>query len=405
MPTSLNLPIPNVLPLAQPANGNFVMAGNTPQTKPTIYFNDRVLVDEHIVEQNSWQTLGNNFRKGFVDLPKAIRRGLRGDKDYSFGDFLLLGNVPYYLGGATLAAVFASGRHGLTMARQGPAIILYYLTIGLANKGINQLVKHRTGVDLNLQYQTALGELKPVFGDPIFSRYDLVDEPRYHAMANKLGLPEDLTDRDGEVRQLIAEMLPRVRLAKAVFGNLLAAVAAGYLARTDDWGKVFTPIPGMSFRQAPLRRLWQGIKDSSRVIGTQLAGGPQAARLMRLTHKQFTRIHRVTGGLLWAGLTATGTLLRHLIPSREYDKSFQPGAWQPSGQITPAYLTPKLNKARQVWQKDRQRVIAWDHHDGVLPAIPTRATTIIGAIPIAAKAPPGTTTRTQPPHPTQGGLS
>lgn len=382
-------PAPNIVsnfrtnPLLQDWHPVIPALNNNGDGEPAIYFNDRPLLKETVIHQTALDKIGHSINGVFVRLPQAIKRGVLGDSDYSFGDFLMLGKVPYYLGGATLAAIFASGRHRLSMARQGPAIVMYYLAVAGTNKLIDLVVKQQTGVDLGLKYRSALGEIKPVFGDPTFSRYDLVGEERYRHMADKLGLPQDMTDMDDEVQGVIAEMLPRVRLAKAFLGNTIAAVAAGYLARTDAWIKVFEPIPGMLLRKKPLKRLARGVRDAVAVIGQQLTGGERvatgrlngqmtyssAARGMGLSQKRFTRARGTAMGVLLLGLALTGRMLRNLVK----DKRYEVGDWRPSRQVIPNYLSPTLNKARQVWQTDQARIQQQQYQDAIVSAADIQA--------------------------------
>ncbi len=320
---------------------------------PEIYFNDKPLSEEVVVHQNPLQQIGHGVKQVFVELPKAVWRGLQGTPEYTFGDFLLIGKVPYYLGGATLAAIFAMGRHGLTLARQGPAIAMYYLAIGLSNMLINQSVKSNTGLDLGLKYKNALGKLKPVYGDATFSRYDLVPKATYQHMAKKMGIPLSVADPDDEVQSVIADMLPRIRLAKMVLGNTLAAVAAGYLARTDEWHRVFTTIPGVLWHKKPAKRLGILLKDSAKVIAHQFGGVKRAAG-MGLPPKQFAVVKHVAMGFIAAAVITTWRLLRPPVDNKAYQHSERIGDVKPPL----AQHSGNLSRAQLLWETDQQREFA-----------------------------------------------
>ncbi len=350
-PTRLNTPDAKAIPPGWPAPAVKKPAvAATHYEGPEIYFNDAKLFEQKIVHLNPLQKIGHALKTAFVETPKAAMRGLRGDSRYNFSDFLLLGKVPYYLGGATLAVIFAMGRHGLTLSRQGPAIAMYYLGMGLSAAVIDQAVKWNSGLDLNLKYRTSLGKLQPVFGDPTFSRYDLVPDETYTHMAKKMGIPLDVADPDDEVQATIAKMLPRVRLAKMVLGNAVAAVAAGYIARTDEWHRVFVHIPGVRWRNKPVARLGILLKDSAKVIAKQL-GPAKYAKGTGITPTQFALVRNIAMAVL--GLAAIGAYNLIRVPNQH--KSYQQALR--TGEVKPAEIqaSPNLSRAHILWELDQQR--------------------------------------------------
>ncbi len=79
-----------------------------------------------------------------VKLPNYVYRGLKGDQDTNFYEYLSLGKIPYFIGGPMLAAVFAFGlTRNNPQARASSAVrtkqiaagvALYYLGHGLPKK-------------------------------------------------------------------------------------------------------------------------------------------------------------------------------------------------------------------------------------------------------------------------------
>ncbi len=178
------------------------------------------------------------FLNTFVVLPRAILRGLRGNSDFSFSDFLNVAKIPYYLGGAVLAASFAAGGAKKDFARQAVGVALYYLGVSAANHGINVLYKLRDGVDLSMRYRRFNGDIEKAFASTQFPRIDLLKEEDYRHMMDKMGIPETVADPHREVSDNIKNIISTSRADKLILGNVLAAIGAGYIARSDAWARL-----------------------------------------------------------------------------------------------------------------------------------------------------------------------
>lgn len=132
-------------------------------------------------------------------LPGYIFRGLKGDQDTNFYEYLSLGNIPYFIGGPMLAAVFAFGitrnnpqAKAASLARTkqiATGVALYYLGAWLAKKVIDIPVKLFRGVDLNRPYENVIdGRAVSKDGDSpkkieYHKAYESVDFPRWDLIA------------------------------------------------------------------------------------------------------------------------------------------------------------------------------------------------------------------------------
>ena len=201
--------------------------------------------------QPTWkQQLTMPLRHLFVTLPKTIGQGLRGDNSFTFSDFLDVAKIPYYAGGTCLAMLFAAGGDRFTATKQGLGVGLYYLGVMAANTGINKFYQWKTGVDLGLQYQKANGDIENVLASVDFPRTDLLTEKQKAKIARKTGVPSNVADPEREINDKIRHIISAARADQLLVGNLLAAVGAGYIARSNLWGRLLDS-------NAALRAIWR----------------------------------------------------------------------------------------------------------------------------------------------------
>ncbi len=193
---------------------------------------------DKVLHYNFLDRVAYNLKTLFVTLPKTVAKGLRGDSDFSFSDFMLISKIPYYLGGMFLVGSFAAGGNGPAAVRQGVGVGLYYLGVMAANKAINAVYKMRYGVDLDLMYRRADGRVEKVFASVDFPRFDLLTPEQTRTMQDKMGIPTTVADRDQASREQLFRIISSSRSMKLLLGNLLAAVGAGYLARSDSWARL-----------------------------------------------------------------------------------------------------------------------------------------------------------------------
>lgn len=221
--------------------------------------------------------LENNFKtratiqadkltKAFTTYPA---KGLQGDRNANFYEFLTMGTVPYLMGSAALMAVFnLANKHFTPFANSKAGQIGKKMALGVAMYGVakeaskslvNVPVKAMTGVDTEMPYakvvegfpkfegdkNTKSIEYHKVFESVEFPRYDLLygktNEDRnvyYDKVAKKLGLGENLASSDKEVKPRIKDIIVRSNTAKSISSYLWAATGVG-LAVQKPWDNFF----------------------------------------------------------------------------------------------------------------------------------------------------------------------
>lgn len=171
----------------------------------------------------------------FVTTPKTVWKGLKGSSDFTFADAMLMAKVPYYLGGLGIVLSPLLGGGNAQAIRAGVSVALYMLGIGIGNGWVNLLDKLRFGVDHNLSYRSRTGQIEGVFVSEDFPRFDLLAKAEYQKMARKQGVPDDIYEQDGAVRENLRYIIASRRTLKILLGVLLSAIGAGYIARAKEW--------------------------------------------------------------------------------------------------------------------------------------------------------------------------
>ncbi|OGI01276.1 MAG: hypothetical protein A2104_07355 [Candidatus Melainabacteria bacterium GWF2_32_7] len=210
--------------------------------------------------------------KKAAKLPEYAYRGLKGDPNANFYEYLSLGNIPYFIGGQLLAAVFAFGKttnnpqaavSAVKRAKQiAVGVGLYYLGAELAKKVIDIPVKFFRGVDLNHPYENVVDcravsstgyspkkiEYHKVTESVDFTRWDLMsgDETKengqavneqFDKLAKKFGIDKNVQDSDATLKGSIKKLI----ISSTAFKYALTApfVALGVaLAAQDAWGNI-----------------------------------------------------------------------------------------------------------------------------------------------------------------------
>jgi hypothetical protein len=217
---------------------------------PTESWTDRYLPDpignknplipvDKPLQLNPLQTLALNTKTVFVTTPKTIVKGLRGDRDFTFADFMLLSKVPYYLGGVFFVLAHIAPKNSREALRTGVGVGLYYLANQLTNAGINGLYWARYGIPLGLQYKSTTGRIEPALNTADFPRTDILTDAQYDRMAKKMGVPDTVADPKVACNQQIRQAIVSSRAMKLIVGNILAAVGAGYIAKHSGWDQWF----------------------------------------------------------------------------------------------------------------------------------------------------------------------
>ncbi|MDD3150888.1 MAG: hypothetical protein PHV68_08640 [Candidatus Gastranaerophilales bacterium] len=207
-----------------------------------------VLLKEDEIKKVHDKILPSNFStkmkihvENALNIPQYAYRGLKGDPDANFYEFLKLGNIAYYTGGAVLTGMFALGNPGFNTKATigsktktkmvGAGVAMYYIMNALAKKIIDVPVKLNTGVDLNHPYRDIVDlraqnpdgmspkkvEYHNVYESNEFTRWDLLykdkqEDPNqvnenYDIIANKLGIDEQLNDADSTVKPTVKSLI------------------------------------------------------------------------------------------------------------------------------------------------------------------------------------------------------
>lgn len=208
----------------------------------------------------------DKLTKAFTTYPA---KGLKGDRNANFYEFLTMGTVPYLMGSAALMAVFnlankyftpfAQSKAGSIGKKMALGVAMYGVAKEASKSLVNVPVKAMTGVDTEMPYakvvegfprfegdkNTKSIEYHKVFESVEFPRYDLLygktNEDRnayYDKVAKKLGLGENLASSDKEVKPRIKDIIVRSNTAKSISSYLWAATGVG-LAVQKTWDNFF----------------------------------------------------------------------------------------------------------------------------------------------------------------------
>ena len=199
----------------------------------------------------------------FVDYPI---KGLRGDVNSNFYEFLTMGIVPYLMGSAMFMVVFNAlnlGKHlgakdskvASVMGRKmALGVVLYGVMKELSKNFVTLPVKAATGVNIEMPYQnkvynlpTGAGEdasmliqwqQRKVFDSKEFYRKDLLDREYFDKVAKRLGLGDNLKDSISETSPIIQNIVATAGTAKSLSSYAWAAVGVA-LAVQDSWINFF----------------------------------------------------------------------------------------------------------------------------------------------------------------------
>lgn len=290
---------------------------------------------------SDWNWLDKTFlclKTFFITTPKTVWKGLKGDKSFSFSESMLLAKIPYYIGGAALASSFLLGGNKREGLRQSVAVISYLLGLTAVNKSINAIYKHRWGIDLDRKYKSKFGLIEPMYASVDFARFDLLSSEDYGRMAQKMGIPKNVHDREGAVQEQIKYAIARSRTMKLLLGYCLSAVGAGYLARTDAW-------LSMPDKLRTVPAIW---KNGALGLGSKL--GQSIGVLYDALKTPLAERLSLTGASAWRKATVVGStaalvaglgyVLGWGVKSKRYDTSISPADWHDTEGIRHQFEDP-----------------------------------------------------------------
>lgn len=298
---------------------------NSGQGKPPSFYEPTAQIKEqmdishdHLVKANMLNKTKASLHKVSQALTVYPSKGLKGDQNSNFYEFLAMGVIPFTVGSAAMIAVFngaskffgpqsqeAAGKIGKKLA---VGVVFYSIAKTLANKLVNTAVKAHTGVDLDQPYVRVIQELPEgpdkegkvrkeyhqAFESADFWRTDLFHAEGakhgnrnewYDNIAKKNGFGE-LQASDQEMKPRIRSLIVKTKTAQYLLSYLFAATAVG-LAAQSPWEELFVnkgagkkPLEAVKHAGSMLKRsfaeMWRGgkigeqISKSSKIFGRTL---------------------------------------------------------------------------------------------------------------------------------------
>lgn len=200
----------------------------------------------------------------FLDYPA---KGLTGDINSNFYEFLAMGIVPYLAGSAMFMVMFNCVNKFLLPADKKIAsatgkklalgVIFYGILKNLSKNLVTTPVKLATGVDTEMPYENIVYPLpkeagknanievqhqqRKVFDSKEFYRKDLLDKKYFDKVAKKLGLGENLNDSVTETSPIIQNIVATSNTAKSLSSYCWAGLGVA-LAAQDAWVDFFDAI-------------------------------------------------------------------------------------------------------------------------------------------------------------------
>lgn len=228
----------------------------------------------------------------FIDYPV---KGLKGDINSNFYEFLTMGIVPYVLGSAMFMVVFNVlnlGKHlGARDAKaasalgkkMGLGVVLYGLMKTLSKNLVTKPIKAATGVDTEMPYQNIVYNLpkgagenaeieiqrqqRRIFDSKEFFRKDLLHRDYFDKVAKKLGLGVNLNDSITETTPIIQNIIATSNTAKSLSTYCWAAVGVG-LAMQDAWVDFFDAFSKRArYNASPEEGFLSKVAGKSKVFG------------------------------------------------------------------------------------------------------------------------------------------
>ncbi len=211
--------------------------------------------DETRILPNTPRTrIKQGFQKtssAFLDYPA---KGLKGDINSNFYEFLTMGTVPYVIGSAMLMYVFNAVKPSAAGKKLALGVLFYGLFKNLSKNLVTTPVRMATGVDTEMPYENIVYPLpkeagesahievqhqqRKVYDSKEFFRKDLLNREYFDKVAAKVGLGKDLNDSVSEVSPIIQNIVATSNTAKSLSTYAWAAVGVG-LAAQDSWVDFF----------------------------------------------------------------------------------------------------------------------------------------------------------------------
>lgn len=280
-------------------------------------------------------TLKTRMRQKYQKTTNAFLqypiKGLKGDVNSDFYEFLSMGIIPYLIGSGMFMGLFnlvnkhlmpnSSVAAGINGKKMGLGVVLYGLFKTLSPDLVTRPVYWGTGVDIELPVEHVYYPLpkepgeaariipqvqqRKVYDSREFFRKDLIQKDigvsYYDNVAKKLGLGEDLNDSVTETTPIIQNIISTTKTAKSLSSYAWAGLAVG-LATQDCWEDFFTSI---SNRRRHISKPGEG-------FGTKMAArmknfGTNTAEISKTFVKSFGKSFKS----LWTGRPKDSGFMKH----------------------------------------------------------------------------------------------
>ena len=237
-------------------------------------------------------------------------KGIKGDKNANFYEFLTMGTVPYVAGSLMMMSVFnsknkvfapfAASKAGAIGRKMALGVLFYGVLKELSKTLVTRPVKWITGVDTEVPYATVNYELPDdindtditsiehhkVFESKEFPRWDLlykseadgeVRNEYFDKVAKKLGFGENLPDSDQEMKPVIKEIAVKTDLAKTISSYLWAATGV-MLASQEPWDDYFKVATAKVWKPKEFGHSLKIFGQSAKKSAIEFFNGPKSAK-------------------------------------------------------------------------------------------------------------------------------
>lgn len=322
-------------------------------------------------------TLETRVRQQFDKTTSAFteypRKGLKGDVNSDFYEFLAMGIVPYIIGSATFMGVFNLTKHLGPKAKQFASdyghkmalgVLFYGIFKNLSADLITRPVAWATGVDIELPYRnvnyplpTEAGEdatiypmrqHRKVYDSREFFRKDLIahhpdyGEKYYAKIAKKNGLGDNLADPVGAGTNIIQNVISTTKTAKSLSTYAWAALGVG-LALQDSWTDLFksfsdrkkyTPKEDAGFFSkmfGKIKTFGENCYDITKTFIKSFGEACESLWKGKVSSENFMK-HTGKAWIIFTGLLTVGTTLNAIIRAKSFGKDLN---------------TPVIDKAKE----------------------------------------------------------
>lgn len=288
--------------------------------------------DTRILPNNAKTRLRQSSQKTTSAFTYYTAKGLTGDINSNFYEFLTLGIIPYLAGSGMFMVMFNCVNKYLMPADKKIAsikgkklalgVILYGVLKTISKSLVTKPVKMATGVDTEMPYENVVFALpkeadedttletqiqqRKIYDSKEFYRKDLLEKEYpnkeyFNKIAKKLGLGENLNDSVSEVSPIIQNIVATSNTAKSLSSYCWAGLGVG-LAAQNSWTNFFDTISNRSkYRTKPNEKLTTNIANWFKNFGRNT---------VEITKSFFKSLIR-SCKTLWTGEAGTTGYMKH----------------------------------------------------------------------------------------------